>query len=321
MRYIIYGAGAIGGVTGAGLYRSGHEVVLIARGDHYSAIRKSGLRVNDPNGSTTFAIPVVVHPSEITYRTDDVVMLAMKSQDTLDAVGELAKIAPVTTSVVCMQNGVENERVTLRYFENVYGVCVVGGTAYLEPGIVMAESGPVFGSLDLGRYPAGIDERAELISKALSDSWVMFLREHVMEWKQTKLLRNLVLAVQALCGANVRQGKFFDIARAEGEACLRAANITFVDNDTWNEARALGPEVPLPPEGRTIGGSSWQSLARGTGSIESAYLNGEILLLARQHGISTPANALLYELGVRAATSRQPPGNMSEEDLFRLLNA
>ena len=321
MRFIVYGAGAVGGVVGAGLVREGYEVVLIARGDHGATIAAKGLTLTDPTGVRTLSISVVAHPRECTFTDDDVVLLATKSQDTLEALTELSKVAPVTTTVVCVQNGVENERVALRFFSNVYGICVVGGTAYLEPGAVMAESGPIFGSLDIGRYPEGIDDRCREISAALSGSWVMFPRERVMEWKYTKMLRNIVLAVQALCGANMRQGKFFDLARAEGEACLRAAGIPFVDDATWAEARIGGPEVPLPPGGRTIGGSSWQSLARGTGSIESAYINGEILLLSRVYGVAAPANELLYELGVTAAATGQAPGTMSEEELFTLLAA
>ncbi len=43
--------------------------------------------------------------------------------------------------------------------------------------------------------------------------------------------------------------------------------------------------VPRP------GGSSWQSLAKGSGTIEADYLNGEIVLLGRLHGVPTPVNA------------------------------
>jgi 2-dehydropantoate 2-reductase len=241
----------------------------------------------------------------------------MKTQDTLSALDALAAVAPPSTPVVCAQNGVENERLALRLFEHVYGICVVGGTTHLEPGVVAAESGPVFGSLDIGRFPSGLDDLAVEVSSSLdAGGWVMFPRADVMRWKYTKLLRNLVLAVQALCGPNMRQGAFFDLARAEGERCLDAAGIAYVGNEEWNAARALGPEVPLPPGGRTIGGSSWQSLARGTGSIESAYLNGEIILLGRLHGIPTPANLLLYEMGLRAAATGEAPGSHTEEELF-----
>lgn len=302
-----------------GLHRSGHDVVLIARGAHLEAIERSGLTLVDPSGTSTAAIPVVAHPDDLDIAEGDVVMLAMKSQDTLEALRELSRTAPVSTPIACVQNGVENERVALRLFENVYGVCVVGGSAYLEPGVVMAESGPVFGSLDIGRYPTGRDRLVDLFVDHLSPDWVVFARDRVMDWKYTKLLRNLVLAVQALCGANVRQGAFFKLVREEGEACLRAASIAFIDDAAWNEARALGPEVPLAPTGRVIGGSSWQSLARATGSIETAFLNGEILMLSRILGIDAPANELLYDLTLEASRTRQPPGQMTEDDLFALL--
>ena len=39
MRFIIYGAGAIGGVIGGRLAEHGHDVALIVRGAHYEAIR------------------------------------------------------------------------------------------------------------------------------------------------------------------------------------------------------------------------------------------------------------------------------------------
>ncbi|HLG01078.1 MAG TPA: 2-dehydropantoate 2-reductase N-terminal domain-containing protein, partial [Acidimicrobiia bacterium] len=46
MRVVVYGAGAVGGVVGARLFQAGHDVTLIARGDHYAAIRERGLRVD-----------------------------------------------------------------------------------------------------------------------------------------------------------------------------------------------------------------------------------------------------------------------------------
>ena len=316
MRYIIYGAGAVGGLVGAGLRRAGEEVMLIARGKHLEMLRAGGLTIAEPRSSAIYEIPAVGHPAEIEFGPEDIVVLTMKTQDTLGALEVLSGLAPVSTPIVCAQNGVENERLALRFFEHVYGICVVGGAAHLEPGVVLAESGPVFGSLDLGRYPRGLDTVTSELAAGLSSSWVMFEREAVMRWKYTKLLRNLVLAVQALCGPNVRQGRFFDVVRAEGEACLQAAGIDFANDAEWKDARASGPEVSLPREGRTVGGSSWQSLARHTGSIETAYLNGEILLLARTFGLKAPANAVLYELGLRAAADGSEPGGWTEDELF-----
>lgn len=319
MRLVIYGAGAVGGLIGAGLSRAGHEVALIARGSHHEMLREHGLTVDDPTGRSHFQLPVVDTPTKLDFQSVDAVILAMKTQDSLVALEQLSRCAPPTVHVVCAQNGVENERLALRFFERVYGLCVVGGAAHLEPGVVVAESGPMFGSFDLGRYPDGLDTFSSSLADALRGAWVVFERPDVMRWKYTKLLRNLVLAVQALCGPNVRQGKFFDVVRAEGEACLRAAGIAFATDFEWRAARASAPAVTLAPGGRTIGGSSWQSLARGTGTIETAYLNGEVLLLARQYGLAAPANQLLYELGIEAAATGQAPGGWTEHQLFDLL--
>jgi ketopantoate reductase len=41
--YLLYGAGAVGGVIGARLHLAGHEVTLVARGAHLARIRADGL--------------------------------------------------------------------------------------------------------------------------------------------------------------------------------------------------------------------------------------------------------------------------------------
>ena len=95
--------------------------------------------------------------------------------------------------------------------------------------------------------------------------------------------------------------------RSEGEACLRAAGIDFASRDEDKERRADRMHVqPVNGEYRG-GGSSWQSLARGTGSIETDYLNGEIVLLGRIHGVPTPANALMQRVANEQARLAAPP--------------
>jgi thiosulfate/3-mercaptopyruvate sulfurtransferase len=70
-----------------------------------------------------------------------------------------------------------------------------------------------------------------------------------------------------------------------------------------------------PIEGRSrAGGSTWQSLARG-GSVECDYLNGEIALLGRLHGVATPVNAELQRRIAAAARAGARPGGMSSEEL------
>src|SRR3954471_18842375 len=153
MRFIVYGAGAIGGVIGARLAQHACDVVLIARGAHRDAIRAHGLTIEWGDERLTLPIPVVATPDEVDFGSDDVVLLAMKSQDTRGALDKLAVVASPTVPVVCAQNGVANERAALRHFANVYAMCVMCPAMHLEPGVVQAYSSPVSGLLDLGRYP------------------------------------------------------------------------------------------------------------------------------------------------------------------------
>ena len=63
VRFVVYGAGSIGGVVGARLFQHGHDVVLIARGRHLEAIRSHGLLLQDPAGEQALRIGAVDHPN------------------------------------------------------------------------------------------------------------------------------------------------------------------------------------------------------------------------------------------------------------------
>jgi 2-dehydropantoate 2-reductase len=317
MRIIVYGAGAIGGVVGGRLAEHGHDVALIARGEHAKAIRADGLVIESPDATVTVAVPVVEHPSELRISADDIVLLGMKSQDTLDALNTLRTTAGDAVPVVSLQNGVENERAALRQFPNVYGVCVMCPATYLVPGVVQASSSPVSGLLDIGRYPAGIDAAAEALAAAFNAATFESVpRADIMRWKYAKLLMNLGNALEAACGHAERGGDILRWAREEGEACLAAAGIDFVSVEEDTERR--GDRLTMRPVGgeRRGGGSSWQSLRRGTGSIEADYLNGEIVLLGRLYGVPTPVNAMLRDVANELAASGAPPGSLTRADLL-----
>ena len=71
-------------------------------------------------------------------------------------------------------------------------------------------------------------------------------------------------------------------------------------------------------QARTLG-SSWQSLARGAGSIEADHLNGEIVLEGRLHGVPAPVNELLRVAANDAARRGARPGSVSEAELLTRL--
>lgn len=331
MRYIIIGAGAVGGSIGGRLAESGRDVVLVARGAHLEALKQNGLRLLTPGGELRLPIPAVSGPAELgDLRRDDVLVLCVKSQDTAAVLNQWAP-APVVgggtaserLAVVCAQNGVENERTALRLFQNVYGLCVWLPSLHLEPGVVAANCAPQSGILTVGRYPDGIDDVIKQIGHDLGESrFDAPVVDDVMRWKYGKLLNNLGNAFEAvsdLSAHEVLAERLVEAAREEGIRALNAAGIPFVGHA---ERRAVQgdrmdfAEIPGAPRG---GGSSWQSLARGTGSIETDYLSGEISLLGRTHGIPTPVNALMQRLTAQFAAEGLAPGSLPIGELAELV--
>jgi 2-dehydropantoate 2-reductase len=329
MRYIIIGAGAVGGTVGGRLAEAGQEVVLVARGTHGAALTEGGLRLRVPEGELTYRLPVVDGPGALgTLRADDVLVLAVKTQDceaALQAWGpapvEGGGTAAGRLPVVCAQNGVESPRLALRRFRHVYGVCVWLPATHVEPGVVSAAGTPLTGILHLGRYPHGTDDTARRIAadleKACFEAPVV---ADVSRWQYAKLLSNLANALEAVSGpvGDPAAQALFARVRAEGEAVLHAAGIAYVSAE---EQRAVcGDNITLVPlDGAPRGGgSSWQSLRRGAGSIEADYLNGEIALLGRLHGVPTPLNELLQRLANEFARERRAPGSLPVGELIRL---
>jgi 2-dehydropantoate 2-reductase len=314
MRYVIYGAGAIGGVVGALLYRQ-HDVVLIARGAHLEALRENGLRLRTPSGESRVWVPVVETPAQAQLENGDVCVLAMKTQDTKPALEELARSASEDIAVVCCQNGVENERLALRHFERVYGVYVYLPADHLAPGVITNYFDGPAGLLDLGKYPAGRDETAHQVAADLCGAgFCSRALDGVMPWKYTKLLSNLGNAIEALCGA--RDPDLHTQAQEEALACYEAAGIDHVVSESQAERLSVLPEL-APVEGKMRqGGSSWQSLARNTGTVETDYLNGEIALLGRLYGVPTPVNTALVRAVCEMARRGLAPASFSSQTLW-----
>lgn len=314
-RFLVFGAGAVGGVVGARLAQSGHDVALVARGAHRDAIAADGLRIDDPTASATVPLPVSDDVSTLDPGPGDVVLVAVKGQHTPQAIAALSRWAP-DLPVVCLQNGTANEAAFLRIFEHVYAVPVMLPAAHLEPGVVQASSAPTTGILDVGRYPAGLDERCEELAAAFgSSTFQSVARPDIMRWKWRKLILNLGNAVEAACGRVHGNGEILRALTEEAEAVLAGAGIDVATAE--EDVARRGDHITIGEiDGRTRGGgSSWQSLARSSGSIETDLLNGEIVLLGRLRGIPTPVNAGIQRVARRLAASGAAPGSMSPDDL------
>jgi len=105
MKVAIIGAGAIGGVLGGRLARRGHEVALVARGEHLAAIRRDGLRLVDHVGeaSGTCRLAASEEPGE--FGAQDLVIIALKAQAIAAMLPRLRPLLKDDTVVLPAING------------------------------------------------------------------------------------------------------------------------------------------------------------------------------------------------------------------------
>jgi 2-dehydropantoate 2-reductase len=321
MRYVIFGAGAIGGVVGARLHQSGHDVVLIARGAHYEKLASDGLTLATPSERVTLQLPVAPTAAAAGLRDGDVVLLCTKSQHTWEALTALREAAPVGgLPVVCLQNGVENERLALRLFPETYGAVLLLPAEHLEPGYIIGYAAKLSGRIDLGRYPSGVDAGVAEISAALVASrFESEPRDDIMRHKHAKLIDNLANGVQAICGFDDPEGnlELVERVRREGREILDAAGIQYRVQEVGDmherlEHMGMGEVDGHPHQG----GSTWQSVTRGTGNVETDYLNGEIVLIGRQLRIPTPFNETIQTLARTSANQSLRPGWRKPRELI-----
>jgi 2-dehydropantoate 2-reductase len=243
-------------------------------------------------------------------------VLATKTQDTAAALEQLVAAGVREQPIFCAQNGVENERLALRRFPNVHGITVMLPADFIMPGEVAAFGMPRQGIFDIGRYPAGVDDQDAALATALTAAGIEgFVAPDVMAGKYGKLLMNVTNIVEAALGPGADTKAIGKAIRAEGEAALAAAGIAWRDVGASDPRRGKLMTIHEIAGVTRTGSSSTQSLARGAGSIETAYLNGEVVLLGRLHGVPTPLNAWFAALAARMVRERMPPGSVSRDDV------
>ena len=167
MRFVVVGAGAIGGTVGARLVRDGHDVLFCdAAADHVAAMNEHGLAIEGPVEELTVPAPAV-QPDGLPDRLDHV-LLAVKSQHTETALAAIAPRLAPDGYVVSLQNGL-NEPVIAAAVgeERTIGAFVNFGADYLGPGRILLANRATFviGELD-GRR----SERVATLVAAVEDA-------------------------------------------------------------------------------------------------------------------------------------------------------
>jgi 2-dehydropantoate 2-reductase len=303
---------------GGHLARTGHDVILIGRPGHVSAVKEYGLRLSTPAGTTyILKMPAVTAPDQIAFTKDDVVFLCMKSQDTEGALKDLSAITN-DLPIFCFQNGVRNEEIAAGYTKKVYGVMVRVGSIFLKEGRVLALLDPP-GSYIIGCYPAGTDALIEQVAEELRTAgYFVRTTSDVMPYKWGKLMMNVGNAVGAITDSSRESTK--SILRAvteESRSILEKAGIKAI---SYEQVSREWPEITTTLRIKAEAQSStWQSLARFRGSVETEFLNGEIVRVARRLGKQAPINEKLLHICQEMAANHEPPGKYSPSRLAEML--
>lgn len=297
MRVAVVGAGGIGSVFGGRLAAAGHDVCLIHRRAEVAEViqQQRGLRLSTPSGDLLIPLEATTDPAAV--GPVDLVLVATKSYDTLEAAEAARPLVDAHTLALTLQNGLGN----LETIGKVLGAerCILGmtylGAAIRAPGhAVCAAAGPTF----IGEPTGGLSERVVDLARTFSAADVPTeATDQLWNMVWGKLLINAALnATCALTGAS-------------GEEALRspAASelLALVAEETARVAAALGVQLPYADAAervrqhcRDVGSarpSMLQDMERGR-RTEIDVINGAVVRAGERLGIPTPYNQALMLL-------------------------
>ncbi len=173
MRFVIIGAGGIGCYYAARLIQAGHQVTLVARGEHLRAMRETGLQVKHTGMAFDQAVSAVTMEEWLettSVNSVDVIIVCLKAMQTEAFAKSLKGWIDQSNSakkpmVLSLQNGVENEKYLNDALDDVLvlgGIARRIGTHIVAPGIVEAV-GPA--EVIFGAWPNHVSISQEVLSR------------------------------------------------------------------------------------------------------------------------------------------------------------
>ena len=327
-RCVIVGAGGVGVTLAAEMRSSGKEVVLVGRGRQLELLRAGRVHYFTPDGSQTVETPTVSGPDELALTGSDVLVIATKTQQVAAVIDDWAwqpvsgsaLPAAETLPIVTLQNGLDSERTALRRFVTVIGAVVWVPSTYVTDGEVSAPAGPARGVVWLGAHPDGPapSVATSVAADLRSANFEAQVVDDLSRWKAGKLLSSVTFVLDALYAPGADRDRAANLVQAEARQVLAAAGLDPANLRAESTVR-LDRFVPRHIEGHERGGNStWQSLRRAR-DVETDFLNGEIVLLARQQGRRAPINEALVARIHRSLREGTPSDPLSREDLLQLL--
>jgi 2-dehydropantoate 2-reductase len=295
MRVGVMGAGAVGAYFGAKLAAAGHDVAFIARGQHLGAIKHQGLRIISPNGN--------LHITSGVFSADptdagivDMILFCVKSYDTETAAEALGPMIGDHTTILSLQNGVDNAEKIARKWggrRTLAGVVYIAGQIS-APGVMLHSGG---GKIIFGQLDGGANDTTDSVAQTLVGADIAAeLSRDIQKVQWTKLLWNAPFcAISCLVRANMKQ-------IVESKSLIKLA----LDCMTEVQAAALTCDVKLSDElldhtiafSRSLGEfkpSMLQDL-EARKPLEYEALNGLIVTLLGQAGQRAPINQAFHAM-------------------------
>jgi thiosulfate/3-mercaptopyruvate sulfurtransferase len=328
-RFVIIGAGAIGVTAAAELKATGNDVALIARGAQLEAARSGGINYVTIKGERKLEVPVYGSAEEVTLTPEDILLLTTKTQDALTALAPWP-FKPVTLAdgtlstagqslpLLTTENGLETERVALRDFKHVYAGVLGIPVSYTKPGEVVNFGVPVNGVWSLGHYPdARANDRLKEIAAILRRAnFDVTVTDTISVFKNAKIAAAVNFVLDALFKPSPLRDRAAARIRMETAEILEAAGLPPVNRFG---AGPMFHHASIPGHDRG-GFSTWQSLNRSN-SVETDYLNGEIVLQARLLGREAPFNEAVNVRMHRFLHEGREPGSLGDDDILETFPA
>jgi len=332
-RIAIYGVGAIGSVIGANLVRHGHDVTLVDPWrEHVEAMKAGGLRVSEVEEEWT--VPVrALHPWEVGERTFDVVIVAVKSYDTVAAVRAMLPHLAEGGFFVSAQNSINEEWIIpLVGRERVVGCVVTISAGLYEPGHALRTSAREVPALTLGEPDGSLSPRLQRLREVLSCVGPVRTTTNLWGERWSKLATNCMInslaGITGYSSGRVRQDPSTQgLALRLGAEVVRVAQahgvrveplLGGITPQELLEAEAGRPSPALEKlaaEGERRGEgrpSLLQDILKGR-PTEVDYLNGLAVRKGEEVGVPTPVNAAALSLvkEVEAGRLRPDPSNLA----------
>jgi 2-dehydropantoate 2-reductase len=351
LRFLVFGAGAIGTYIGGSLALKGHRVTFIEQPQVVEELQRRGLRLNLTaalRGAASFTLPPIftIHPSTFNCASSlgealslgpyEAAIFALKSYDTEVAIQSFLPFRGDLPPILCLQNGVENEA---RLAAALGKGGVIAGT--VTSAIGRKAAGDIFLERLRGVGVAAGHPLSERLARTLNEAGLntrLFPSAAEMKWSKllTNLLANATSAILDMTPAQVFAHPGLYRLEIEGlhEALrvMAAQSLRIVDlPGTPVRLLALGARLPYfiskPLMQRSVGsgrGGKMPSfhidLHSGRGKSEVDYLNGAVVRFGERLSVPTPVNKLLCEtlLGLTGGeiaieTYRHRPERLIEE--------